>query len=459
LTSIAGPSGWGGCQTEGFNNLATTNNQLSQWCYDAAGNLLDMGGCAPLAHSYVYDAENQLQSPPVANTNGAMPYTYFYDGEGNRVQKCVATSCGVGSTGTLYWRGEGGEVLSESNRTGSMNEDYIYFNGARVARRDVVSNNVHYYFSDHLGSASVITDSSGNVQQQTDYYPYGGVVYSSGTDPNHYKFSGKETDIESTLDNFGARYYASAITRFMSVDPAFESEILELPQTWNRYSYVYNQPTYGTDPDGRCPPCIGALVGGLIEGGFDVGKQFIKNGNSFSGFNKQEFGASVLGGVVTGGLAVATGGASLVESAVVGDILAGGTANVVGGIVTRTAEGKDADEVLSGTELSRDALAGLVGGAGGHVAEEFVHVPGEPVFKGRNMKEGMRRYNKAVSRRDNAIVKQTFLGSFAHATAANLTSLFERLFSKQVSSRYHSPSEGCVEAHDSSGQGTGTTCN
>ena len=25
-----------------------------------------------------------------------------------------------------------------------------------------------------------------------------------------------------------------------SVDPAFQSEILEYPQTWNRYSYVYN---------------------------------------------------------------------------------------------------------------------------------------------------------------------------------------------------------------------------
>ena len=199
-------------------NLVTTSNQLSGWCYDGAGNLLDMGGCLSQAHSYVYDAEGQLQSPPVANTSGALPYTYFYDGDGNRVQKCVANSCAGGSVGTLYWRGEESEVLSESSRTGSMLEEYVYFNGARVARRDVASNNVHYYFSNHLGSASVITDSSGNVQQQTDYYPYGGIVYSSGTDPNHYEFTGKERDSESGNDYFGARYYASTMGRFLSPD-------------------------------------------------------------------------------------------------------------------------------------------------------------------------------------------------------------------------------------------------
>jgi len=270
--------------------------------------------------------------------------------------------------------------------------------------------------------------------------------------------TGKERDSESGNDYFGARYYASSMGRFMSVDPAFESEILELPQTWNRYSYVYNRPTYSNDPDGRCPPCIGALIGGVIEGGFDLGKQLYNNGGSLSDVSWREVGANALGGAVTGGLAVATGGTSLVANAVIGDVLAGATANVVGGIVTRTAEGDDADEVLSGTDLSQDALAGFVGGAGGHVAEEFVHVPGEPVFKGRNMKEGMRRYNKAVSRRNSAVVKQTFLGASAHATTGGLTKWFEELFFSQASQQQQQP-KACVEAHDSSGQGTGTTCN
>jgi RHS repeat-associated protein len=34
-----------------------------------------------------------------------------------------------------------------------------------------------------------------------------------------YKFTGKERDTESGLDNFGARYNASSLGRFMSPDP------------------------------------------------------------------------------------------------------------------------------------------------------------------------------------------------------------------------------------------------
>ena len=35
---------------------------------------------------------------------------------------------------------------------------------------------------------------------------------------SHYKFTGKERDSESGLDNFGARYNSSSLGRFMSPD-------------------------------------------------------------------------------------------------------------------------------------------------------------------------------------------------------------------------------------------------
>ena len=88
----------------------------------------------------------------------------------------------------------------------------------RLARVDRPSGTVHYYFSDYLGSASAITDSQGNVQQREYYYPYGGIVAATGSDPNHYKFTGKERDTESGLDEFGARYYSSSLGRFMIPD-------------------------------------------------------------------------------------------------------------------------------------------------------------------------------------------------------------------------------------------------
>jgi RHS repeat-associated protein len=109
---------------------------------------------------------------------------------------------------------------------------------------------VKYYFSDHLGSASVITNDQGSMPpvEESDYYPFGGEIPISNTDPNTYKFTGKERDSESGLDNFGSRYNASTMGRFMTPDPLGGHN--EDPQTLNRYAYVRNNPLSLTDPTG-----------------------------------------------------------------------------------------------------------------------------------------------------------------------------------------------------------------
>ena len=66
--------------------------------------------------------------------------------------------------------------------------------------------------------------------------------------PLIHKFTGKERDTESGLDNFGARYDASSIGRFMTPDPL--GGHMEDPQTLNKYAYVRNNPTTLTDPTG-----------------------------------------------------------------------------------------------------------------------------------------------------------------------------------------------------------------
>jgi len=85
----------------------------------------------------------------------------------------------------------------------------------------------------------------------SDFYPYGGerpITTSSG---NPYKFTGKERDSESGLDNFGARYDSSSMGRFMSPDPIFISPArLFDPQGLNLYAYVRNNPLNFTDPTG-----------------------------------------------------------------------------------------------------------------------------------------------------------------------------------------------------------------
>jgi len=73
-----------------------------------------------------------------------------------------------------------------------------------------------------------------------------------------YKFTGKERDSESGLDNFGKRYNASSMGRFMTPDPLVLQRLPEnafmlhlgKPQSWNKYAYVMNNPLTLTDPTG-----------------------------------------------------------------------------------------------------------------------------------------------------------------------------------------------------------------
>jgi RHS repeat-associated protein len=66
-----------------------------------------------------------------------------------------------------------------------------------------------------------------------------------------HKFTGKERDSESGLDNFGARYNSSSLGRFMSPDEPLMYQEKGNPQSWNLYSYVRNNPVNAVDPNGH----------------------------------------------------------------------------------------------------------------------------------------------------------------------------------------------------------------
>jgi hypothetical protein len=146
LTNRAGVSNMGSCKTESLSSTASTKNQLSILTYDAAGDVTTDGN----GNQPTYDAEKRI-----ATDAG---FTYQYDADGGRMEKSLS------STGTMYWPGPGGEYLTETNLTGAINEEYIYFNGTRIARIDRPSGTVNYYFSNHLDSASVITSATGTIQ-------------------------------------------------------------------------------------------------------------------------------------------------------------------------------------------------------------------------------------------------------------------------------------------------------
>jgi RHS repeat-associated protein len=65
------------------------------------------------------------------------------------------------------------------------------------------------------------------------------------------RYTGKERDTKSGNDYFGARYYASSMGRYMSLDP---SGLLYAdptnPQSLNLYAYALNNPLKLVDPTG-----------------------------------------------------------------------------------------------------------------------------------------------------------------------------------------------------------------
>jgi RHS repeat-associated protein len=270
------------CGAENLQVTADAHNWIHasgapDYQYDAAGN---MTYDATAGLSYTFDQENRL--------TGAGGYTYTYDGDGNRVRK---SNGNLAASGTLYWAMTPG-VVAETDLAGTTKSEYVFLDGERVARRDGVNGagGVFYYFSDHLKTASVITDSAGVIKAESDYYPWGGELQFVNNDTNDYKFTGKKRDIETGLDYFGARYYSNGLGRWVSVDPkGIALRHLLNPQKLNKYNYVLNNPVGAFDPDGMEEvtityrafiPTSSVTVAGKTNGGDNRGFSAAPNASS-----------------------------------------------------------------------------------------------------------------------------------------------------------------------------------
>jgi RHS repeat-associated protein len=224
-----------------------TTNRINSagFQHDLSGNMTTEGGT--VGYTYQYDGENDLTQ---ASGMSGGPWNYAYDGNGVRAKK--SNSAG----GTLYWRSVSGESIAESDLTGSTSnaayKEYIFFGGRRIASRDGLGN-VYYYYADHLGSTTAITNSSGAPCYEATFTPYGEEHATQAVCSTDYKFTGYERDTETGLDYAFNRYYNFRLGRFMSADPLAGDA--SNPQSLNRYAYALNSPSNLTDPSGAAPPC------------------------------------------------------------------------------------------------------------------------------------------------------------------------------------------------------------
>ena len=202
---------------------AVTAVGSSSYVYDNNGNMTTRG-----TQTITWDVDNK----PVTVTGGS---TYYYDGDGNRVKEID------GSTTTVYIN-----QYYEKNITTSEITTHYYLGGKQIAVRK--GSAVSYLLQEHLGSTSVIADTTGASTGTVRYFPFGLTRSTSGTIPTDKKFTGQRLD-STGLYFYNARYYDANIGRFISPDTIVPNPIN--PQAFNRYSYTLNNPLKYTDPSGH----------------------------------------------------------------------------------------------------------------------------------------------------------------------------------------------------------------
>jgi len=249
-----------------------TNNHLMNgsvdYDYDVAGNLQTWTPPGTsTTYQYGWDGLGNLQSIRLASqpVNDPPAVAYLYTASDERISTFDVPNQ------ASHWmiRDLGGQVLTDfldSQGTWSWTRDYFYRDGTMLAA--TLPNIVQHYTVDHLGSPRLLTDDSANQIAAQTFLPFGEelqATFSNGAAIK--KFTSHERDNDpgltgTSLDYMHARYFNGLTGKFLSVDPVLGQSTV--PQSWNRYSYVLNNPVGRTDPDGRCvwDLCIGetALV-------------------------------------------------------------------------------------------------------------------------------------------------------------------------------------------------------
>ena len=174
---------------------------------------------------------------------GGQTTTFIYDGDGNLVKKVKPDGSKTIYVGGLY------EVDKTSGGTGTRTVTYYPAGGAMRINIIGGSNTLYYILKDHLGSASVVTDASGNTVGEQRYYPYGETRLTTGTIYTDKLFTGQREMTGLGIYHYGARFYSPYLNHFIQPDTIVPDQYN--PQDLNRYSYARNNPMRYTDPTGH----------------------------------------------------------------------------------------------------------------------------------------------------------------------------------------------------------------
>ena len=104
-----------------------------------------------------------------------------------------------------------------------------------------------WYHPDYLGNVDLVTERDGKTYEFFTYNPWGEEMHQYNANTfgfsSPYRFNSKEKDAETGLHYYGARYYQSKLSVWLSVDPLAH-------ETLEPYVFTGNNPVMFVDPDG-----------------------------------------------------------------------------------------------------------------------------------------------------------------------------------------------------------------
>ncbi len=217
----------------------TTTSTLT-YTYDNNGNMTGRTD-GTKSDTYSYDAENRLISSTIEIGPSPGPVSYTYDADGIRTGK---TAAGVTTQYVTDKSGPLAEVVIE--RSNGTTVTYTY-GGDRISMKRPASG-TSYYLYDGRMSVRQLANATGAVTDTYVYDAFGTLLASTGTTVNAYRYTGQQYDPNVGFYYLRARYYAEAIGRFISQDPATGS-IFD-PPSLHRYLYAHADPVNNFDPTG-----------------------------------------------------------------------------------------------------------------------------------------------------------------------------------------------------------------
>lgn len=234
------------------------------------------------------------------------------------------------------------------------------------------TDNFRYLLTDNLGSISVITDEFGNVIDKLRYDPWGKRLEQESEKDRHYSlrrgFTGHEHIDHLKLIHMNGRVYDPDLARFVSADPNIQSP--SNSQSYNRYSYVLNNPYKYTDPSGYFFKKLFKAVFDPIAKAVSAAASAVKKVGKWFEENWKQVAVVVVAVAVT----YCTGGAGAVGMKAVLAGMAGGAAAGATGAALYGGDLSDIFEAAFTGAVIGGITAGLVsawGGGGDSIAKQL----------------------------------------------------------------------------------------